>query len=84
MFGLGTPELVVIMAIAFFVFGGKKLPEIGAGLGKGIRSFKHGLSEAEDAGKGIIDTANVPVIKDAVKIKENIDQVSKVGNILRK
>jgi len=40
MFGLGTPELIVILAIAFLVFGGKKLPELGAGLGKGIRSFK--------------------------------------------
>lgn len=45
MFGLGTPELVVILGIAFLVFGGKKLPEIGAGLGKGISSFKKGLGE---------------------------------------
>jgi sec-independent protein translocase protein TatA len=49
MFGLGTPELVVILAIAFLLFGGKKLPEIGAGLGKAIRSFKNGLSEVEKA-----------------------------------
>jgi len=48
MFGLGTPELLVIMAIAFLVFGGKKLPEIGAGLGKGIASFKKGLREEEN------------------------------------
>ena len=47
MFGLGTPELVVIFAIAFLVFGGKKLPEIGAGLGKGITSFKKGLREKD-------------------------------------
>jgi len=48
MFGLGTPELLVIMVIAFLVFGGKKLPEIGAGLGKGISSFKKGLREEEN------------------------------------
>jgi sec-independent protein translocase protein TatA len=48
MFGLGTPELMIIMAIAFLVFGGKKLPEIGSGLGKGIRSFKKGIKEIDE------------------------------------
>ncbi len=45
MFGLGTQELLIILVIALFVFGGKKLPEIGAGLGKGLRSFKEGLKD---------------------------------------
>ncbi len=48
MFGLGTQELLVILVIALFLFGGKKLPEIGAGLGKGLRAFKKGLSEIEE------------------------------------
>jgi sec-independent protein translocase protein TatA len=48
MFGLGTPELMIILAICFIIFGGKRLPEIGAGLGKGITSFKKGLRSAED------------------------------------
>ena len=48
MFGLGTQELLIILIIALFLFGGKKLPEIGAGLGKGLRSFKKGLNEMND------------------------------------
>ena len=47
MFGLGTQELLIILLIALFIFGGKKLPEIGAGLGKGLRAFKQGLKETE-------------------------------------
>jgi len=48
MFGLGAPELMIILAICFVIFGGRKLPEIGAGLGKGITSFKKGLQAADD------------------------------------
>ena len=47
MFGLGTPELFVIFGIAVLIFGGKKLPELGAGLGRGITSFKKGLKEVD-------------------------------------
>ncbi len=47
MFGLGTGELLIILAVVFLIFGGKKLPEIGAGLGKGITSFKKGLREVD-------------------------------------
>ena len=47
MFGLGTQELLVILFLAFLLFGAKRLPEIGAGLGKGIRSFKQVLREAD-------------------------------------
>ncbi len=47
MFGLGTQELLIILFIAFLLFGAKRLPEIGAGLGKGIRSFKQALRETE-------------------------------------
>jgi sec-independent protein translocase protein TatA len=47
MFGIGMPELLVILFICLVVFGAKRLPEIGAGMGKGIKNFKNSLSDAE-------------------------------------
>ena len=40
MFGIGMPELIIIMVIILIIFGAGKLPEIGAGMGKAIRNFK--------------------------------------------
>lgn len=47
--GLLAPQhLLIILAVALFVFGPKKLPEFGQGLGKGLRSFKESLRAAHD------------------------------------
>ena len=52
MFGLGWTELIIILVIIMIVFGVGKLPEVGAGLGKGIREFKKASKGDEiDAGK---------------------------------
>jgi len=47
MFRLGVPELVVIALLVLFLFGGKKLPEMGKGIGEGIKNFKKSLKGDE-------------------------------------
>lgn len=44
MFGIGFQEIVVIALIVLLLFGGKKIPELMKGLGKGVRSFKDGMN----------------------------------------
>jgi sec-independent protein translocase protein TatA len=47
MFGLGVPELIIILVIIFVIFGAGKLPEIGGAIGKGIKSFKKATKDAD-------------------------------------
>ena len=47
-FGLGWGEIVLIVLVILLLFGGKKIPELMKGLGKGVKSFKSGLSEVEN------------------------------------
>ena len=82
MFGLGTQELIIILGIAFFVFGGKKLPEIGAGLGRGINAFKKGLRDMEDTGKKLVD--DVPGVNEVASLKEEVDTVKDLGKVVGK
>lgn len=47
LFSLGTPEVIGIVVIVLLLFGGKKIPELMKGLGKGVRSFKDGIKDVE-------------------------------------
>ncbi len=48
MFGIGMPELLILLVIILVIFGAGRLPEIGAGLGKAIKGFKKGVSEPDE------------------------------------
>jgi sec-independent protein translocase protein TatA len=58
--GIGMPELLVVMVIVMFVFGGKKLPEIGSGLGKAIQGFRKATNEPLES------------LRDAVKAEDKV------------
>jgi TatA/E family protein of Tat protein translocase len=51
MFGLGMPELILILVICLLVFGAAKLPEVGRNLGKAIGEFKKGMKDGETPDK---------------------------------
>ncbi len=63
MFGIGTIELLIIVVIIFFIFGGRKIPELSRGFGLAIRNFKKGLHEP--------DAIDVTPQKDPSSEKEN-------------
>ncbi|MCQ2274646.1 MAG: twin-arginine translocase TatA/TatE family subunit [Bacteroidales bacterium] len=49
---LGTWEIIIIVLVVLLLFGGKKIPELMHGVGKGVKSFKDGMNGIEDPAKG--------------------------------
>lgn len=72
MFGIGTPELIVILVIALIIFGPGKLPEVGRAIGKSIREFKGAMSSE----KKVIREAKEDVQEAVHAAKETIDVTS--------
>ena len=61
MFGIGMPELLIILVIILIIFGAGKLPEIGSAIGRGIKNFKKATDEPEE----------IDVTPDSKKINED-------------
>lgn len=47
LFALGMPEIILIALVVLLIFGGKKIPELMRGLGKGVNEFKKGIKDVE-------------------------------------
>jgi sec-independent protein translocase protein TatA len=65
MFGIGIPELLIILVIVLVIFGANKLPEIGSGMGRAIKNFKKATGEPEE-----IDVTPKSESKDSTEKKD--------------
>ena len=96
MFGLGLPEVLVILLILFLLFGVKKLPEIGEGLGKTVKEIRKIRDERradkekrKDDQKGNLisnlkkEVEEIPGLKEAREIKETANKIKNITKILR-
>ena len=68
MFGLGTGEILVILIVILLIFGGKKIPELARGLGKGLREFQKAKDDIGDSFKESVNEETNP--NDAEKNNE--------------
>jgi sec-independent protein translocase protein TatA len=57
---LGFTEIMIILLVVLLLFGAKRLPEVGASIGKGIREFKRSLSDTQEAIMGNEEPRNLP------------------------
>ena len=69
LFGLGTQEVLIIALIVLLLFGGRKIPELMKGLGRGVKSFKEGVNEVNETANDVTKDVRESV-KDASSMAE--------------
>jgi sec-independent protein translocase protein TatA len=67
MYGIGLPELIIVLVLALLVFGAGKLPEIGRGLGKAIKEFKAAGKELTGGGSSALEDKSSATPEDGSK-----------------
>ena len=96
MFGLGLPEILIILVIFLVLFGAKRLPQIGEGLGKTMKELrkirgekktekeKEKTDQKKDLSSGLKEEVEkIPGLKEAKQIKETVDQVKNIAKFLK-
>ena len=71
-FGIGLPEMAVIMIVALLIFGPKKLPEIGRSMGKAIRGFQDASKEFEEEFKREAQQIEQPVKTESLPVSKEV------------
>lgn len=71
-FGIGLPEMAVIMIVALLIFGPKKLPEIGRSMGKAIRGFQDASKEFEEEFKREAQQIEQPVKTESLPLSKEV------------
>jgi sec-independent protein translocase protein TatA len=72
MFGIGTPELIVILVIVFLIFGAKRIPDIGKGLGGAIREFRQVKKELAENDRDKQKLASTSEKRDPLALEDKV------------
>ena len=72
--GVGWPEIVVILVLTLILFGGKKLPELAQGMAKGLKTFKKEMRGGEGEVKDVKDAVQTNLTPEADKDKDKNDE----------
>ena len=74
-FNLGTGEIIAIVLVILLLFGGRKIPELMRGLGKGVKSFKQGMNEVEEELKKPLEDLDKPLSNNDDNRKQLTQQI---------